>query len=111
MLRCQFNFCFSLALGTITLLKLTGVREDWIWFALFCVGVTAILTNFMLVRFMGLGGVGGLSILYHNLADISAPVAFLILLTAGLLSSGVFLAVWADLTHSASKERNDKQII
>ena len=109
MLRSVSNSCFGLALGTSLLLKLFDVREEWVWFAVFCVGLTAILTNLMLVRFMGLGGVGGMSIIYHNLAGISAPAAFLTILTAGLLCSGVFMAVCADIAHSAHKVSKEQQ--
>ena len=107
MLRMMSNTCFGLAFATANLLRLFEVREDWIWFAVFCVGLTVVLTNLMLVRFSGLAGVAGLSIVFHNLAGVSAPAAFLTILTAGLLSSGVFLAFCADLGHSVRKERKD----
>ncbi len=70
--------------------------------------MTTILTIFMLVRFMGLGGVAGLSIVFHNLAGISVPTALLTIFTAGLLTSGVFLPVCSDLAHSAKKETEEK---
>jgi hypothetical protein len=109
MLRNLSNSCFALALGTALLLRLSEVREDWIWLAVLCVGLTTILTNFIQVRFMGLGGVGGLSMIYHNLAGISAPAAYLTILTASLLSGGVILAVCADIAHSEHKGYKEQQ--
>lgn len=103
MLRLLSNSCFGLALGTVFLLNLFEVGEDWIGFAVFCVCLAAILTNFMLVRFLGLGGVGGLSIIFQHLGGSSIGAAFLILLSAGLLCAGVFLAVYADFTRPALK--------
>ena len=104
MLRTLSNTCFGLALGITFLLRLLKLPEDWVWFAVFCVGLTAILTNFMLVRFTGLGGVAGLSIVYHNLAGSSTAAAFLIILTAGLLTCGVFLAFCADIAHAENTQ-------
>ena len=108
MLRMFSNTCFGLALGTTFLFRLFNVSEDWIRFAVFCVCMTTVLTNFMLVRFMGFGGVAGLSIVFHNLVGISVPAALLTIFTAGLLTSGVFLAVCADLAHSAKNETEEK---
>jgi hypothetical protein len=105
MLRILSNTCFGLALGATLLLKLCEVPVEWVGFAVFCVGLTAILTNLMLIRFLGLGGIAGLSIVFHNLAGNSTLAASLIFLTAGLLGFGVFLAFSADLSH-AGKEKN-----
>jgi hypothetical protein len=108
MLRMFSNTCFGLALGTTFLIRLFNVSEDWIRFAVFCVCMTMFLTNFMPVRFMGLGGVAGLSIVFYNLAGISLPAILLTIFTAGLLTSGVFLAFCADLPHSAKEETKEK---
>ena len=80
-------------------MKLFAVRDELIWLAVFSVAVSAILTNFMWIRSMGIAGLGGLSIVYFKLGGSSLPGAILTILTTALLVIAVLMAIYADLSH------------
>src|SRR5450759_4687825 len=99
MTRNLSNMCFGAALSGSLLMKLFEVRDELIWLAVFSVAVSAILTNFMWIRSMGIAGVSGLSIVYFKLGGSSLPGAILTILTAFLLVIAVFIAIYADFSH------------
>ena len=99
MARNLSNICFGVALSGSLLMKLFAVQDGLIWLAVFSVAVSAILTNFMWIRSMGITGVGGLSIVYFKLGGSSLPGATLTILTTALLVIAVFMAICADLSH------------
>ena len=101
--------CFGVALSGSLLMKLFAVRDDLIWLAVFSVAVSAILTNFMWIRSMGIAGVGGLSIVYFKLGGSSLPGAILTILTAALLVIAVFMAIYADLSHPLNSNQGDEK--
>jgi hypothetical protein len=90
-------------------MKLFEVRDELIWLAVFSVAVSAILTNFMWIRFMGIAGVGGLSIVYFKLGSSSLPGAILTILTTALLVMAVFMAIYADLSHPLNSNQGDEK--
>jgi hypothetical protein len=103
--------CFGAALSGSLLMKLFAVRDELIWLAGFSVAVSAILTNFMWIRSMGIAGIGGLSIVYFRLSGSSLPGAILTILVATLLVIAVFMAIYADLSHhqivTSETKKND----
>ena len=103
------NMCFGVALSGSLLMKLFEVRDELIWLAEFSVAVSAILTNFMWIRSMGIAGVSGLSIVYFKLGGSSLPGAILTILTAALLVIAVFMAIYADLSHPLNSNQGDEK--
>jgi len=73
------------------------------------VAVSAILTNFMWIRSMGIAGVGGLSIVYFKLGGSSLPGAILTILTTALLVIAVFMAIYADLSLPLKSNQGDER--
>ena len=108
MLRNLSNMCFGVALSGSLLMKLFEVRDELIWLAVFSVAVSAILTNFMWIRSMGIAGVGGLSIVYFKLGGSSFPGTILTILTTALLVIAVFTAIYADLSHPLKSNQGDE---
>ena len=108
MARNLSNMCFGVALGGSLLMKLFEVRDELIWLAVFSVVVSAILTNFMWIRSMGIAGVGGLSIVYFKLGGSSLPGTILTILTATLLVIAVFMAIYIDLSHPLKSNLEDE---
>lgn len=110
MMRALSNLCFGLALGSALLLKLCAIQDELIWYSLSCVAVTAILTNLMRVRSIGIAGICGLSIVYSNLNGNLLPGILLTTLTAALLVAAIVLAICADIsTPSRDEQGGDKQ--
>ena len=91
------------------LMKLFEVRDELIWLAVFSVAVSAILTNFMWIRSMGIAGVGGFSIVYFKLGGSSLPGAILTILTTALLVIAVFMAIYADLSLPLKSNQGDER--
>ena len=91
------------------LMKLFEVRDELIWLAVFSMAVSAILTNFMWIRSMGIAGVGGVSIVYFKLGGSSLPGAILTILTTALLVLAVFMAIYADLSHPLNSNQGDEK--
>ena len=103
------NMCFGAALSGSLVMKLFEVRDELIWLAIFSVAVSAILTNFMWIRSMGIAGVGGLSIVYFKLGNSSLPGAILTILTTALLVIAVFLSISADSSHPVKVTKETKK--
>ena len=103
------NTCCGLALGSALLMKLFAIQNELIWLAVCSVVVTAILTNLMRVRSIGVAGVSGLSILFSRLNGISITGTILTVLTAALLVVAVLLAICADVSTPAKENQGDKK--
>jgi uncharacterized membrane protein len=108
MMRNLSNLCFGLALGSSLLMKLFTIQNELIWLAVCSVAVTAILTNLMRVRFIGVAGVGGLSILFSKLIGISIIGTILTVLTAAFLVVAVLMAICADISIPSKVEEGNK---
>jgi len=103
------NMCFGVALSGSLLMKLFEVRDELIWLAEFSVAVSAILTNFMRIRSMGIAGVSGLSIVYFKLDGSSLPGAILTILITTLLVIAVFMANYSDLSPLLNSKQGDEK--
>jgi hypothetical protein len=109
MMRNLSNICFGLALGSSLLMKLFAIQNELIWLAACSVAVTAILTNLMRVRSIGVGGVGGLSILFSKLHEISITGTVLTVLTAAFLVVAVLTAIFADVSIPSKEKQGDEK--
>jgi len=101
--------CFALALSIALLTKLFAVQDELVWLAAFSVSVSAILTNLMRIRSMGITGIGGLSIVYFKLGSGSQPGTILTVLTTLLLVIAVLLAIYADLSLPSKNIQGDEK--
>ena len=81
-----------MAFSSSLLMKIFAVPEELIHLAVFCVVASAILTNFIWVRSIGIAGISGLSIVYYKLGSSSLPGTVLTILTTVLLIGAVFMA-------------------
>lgn len=109
MMRNLSNICFGLALSSSLLMKLFAIQNELIWLAVCSVAVTAILTNLMRVRSIGVAGVGGLSILFSKLNGISITGSILTVLTAALLVLAVLMAICADVSIPSKEYQGDEK--
>ncbi len=98
-----------MALSSSLLMKIFAVPEELIRLAVFCVAVTAILTNFMWIRSMGIAGISGLSIIYFKLGSSSLPGTVLTILTTVLLITAVFMAIYADISLPKNSNQGDEK--
>ena len=103
------NMCFALALSIALLMKSFAVQDELVWLAVFSVFVSAILTNLMWIRSMGIAGISGLSIVYIKLGSGSFPGTILTVLTSLLLVIAVFLAIYADLSYPSKNIQGDEK--
>ena len=102
--------CFTLALSSALLMKLFAVQDELVWLAVFSVFASAILTNLMWIRSMGIAGISGLSIVYFKLSNGSSlPGTILTILTSLLLVIAVFLAIYADLSYPLKNIQGDEK--
>jgi len=90
-------------------MKLFAVQDELVWLAVSSVAVTAILTNFMWIRSMGIAGVSGLSIVYFKLDGSSLPGTILTILTTFLLVTAVFMAIYADVSNASDYNQGDEK--
>ena len=90
-------------------MKIFAVPEELIWLAVFSVAVSAILTNFMWIRSMGIAGISGLSIVYFKLGSSSLPGTVLTILTTVLLIAAVFMAIYADISLPKNSNQGDEK--
>lgn len=98
-----------MALSSSLLMKIFVVPEELIHLAVFCVVASAILTNFMWVRSMGIAGISGLSIVYFKLGSSSLPGTVLTILTTILLIGAVFMAIYADISLPKNSKQGDEK--
>jgi len=90
-------------------MKIFTVPEELIWLTVFSVAASAILTNFMLIRSMGIAGISGLSIIYFKLGSSSLPGTVLTILTTVLLIAAVFMAIYADISLPKNSNQGDEK--
>ena len=98
-----------MALSCSLLMKIFAVPEELIHLAVVCVVASAILTNFMWIRSMGIAGISGLSIVYFKLGISSLPGTVLAILTTVLLIGAVFMAIYADKSLPKNSNQGDKK--
>jgi membrane protein implicated in regulation of membrane protease activity len=98
-----------MALSSSLLMKIFAVPEELIQLAVFCVAVSAILTNFMWIRSMGIAGISGLSIVYFKLGSSSLPGTVLTILTTVLLIGAVFMAIYAEKKKKKNSNQGDEK--
>ena len=101
--------CFALALSIALLMKSFAVQDELVWLAVLSVFVSAILTNLMLIRSIGIAGISGLSIVYFKLGSGSLAGTILTVLTTLLLVIAVLLAIYADLAHPSKNIQGDEK--
>ena len=106
-MRALSNLSFGLALASALLMKLFAIQNELIWFSVSCLGVTAILTNLLRVRFIGVAGVCGLSVVYSKLNWGSLPGILLTTLTAAFLVAAVLMAICADISITSKDQQGD----
>ena len=98
-----------MALSCSLLMKIFTVPEELIWLAVFSVAASAILTNFMWIRSMGIAGISGLSIVYFKLGSSSLPGTVLTILATVLLIGAVFMAIYADISLPKNSNQGDEK--
>ena len=109
MVRNFSNMCFALALSIALLMKSFAVQDELVWLAVLSVFVSAILTNLMWIRSIGIAGISGLSIVYIKLGSGSLPGTILTVLTTLLLVTAVLLAIYADLSYPSKNIQGDEK--
>ena len=104
------NTLFGLALSSALLMKSFAIQDELVGLVVFSVLLSAILTNFMWIRSIGIAGISGLSLVYMKLGGSSLPGTILTVITAVLLSSAVLLAIFADLSNSKQGEKRQDEV-
>lgn len=107
-MRIMSNTLFSLAFGGALLLDGCGAPRPMVLFALFCVVISAILTNVMLIKTIGLYGVGGLSLVHAGLAGQNPVGAVLTIIIAVLMTGAVMLLIFADPSFESKGKKSDE---
>ena len=102
-MRLFSNTIFGLALGSALMMKSFAVQNELVGLAVFSVLLSAIMTNFMWIRSMGIAGISGLSIVYFKLGSSSLPGTVLTILTTVLLIGAVFMAIYVDISLPKKK--------
>jgi hypothetical protein len=106
MRRAFSNTCFATALSGCLLMNLAHVPEPVMYLALASVATSAILTNLMWLRSMGLVGMGGLSLVYSHLSGQNLAGTFLTIVIAVLVGSAVVLMIFADGSNDKSQKEH-----
>ena len=107
-MRIMANTLFSLAVGGTFLLDACGVPRQLVMLALLSVAVSAILTNLMWIKSVGLVGIGGLSLVYSGLAGHNLAGTVLTAIIAILMTSAVVFMFFADISfQSKGKHSNE----
>lgn len=107
-MRILANTLFLSAIGCALLMQAFQVPQRLALFAFFCVALSAILANMMWVRSVGLIGIGGLSLVYHEIAGSHLVGTFLVAVTTALLIAAVILLVFADISYSSKGKKADE---
>ena len=100
-MRILANTFFMSAIGCALLMQAFYVPQQLALFAFFCVALSAILANMMWIRAVGLIGIGGLSLLYHEIGGTNLAGIVLVSITSALLATAVILLVLADISYSS----------
>ena len=102
------NTLFMSAIGCALLMQAFHVPQQLALFAFFCVALSTILANMMWVRSVGLIGIGGLSLVYHEIGGSNLVGTFLVAVTTALLIAAVILLVFADISYSSKGKKADE---
>lgn len=105
MRRVYSNTCFAAALSGCLLMQMARVPEPVMYLALASVATSAILTNLMWLRSMGLVGMGGLSLAYSQLLGLNLAGTFLTIVVAVLVGLAVVLMIFADGSKEIQREK------
>jgi len=108
-MRLFSNTIFGLALGSALMMKSFAVQNELVGLAVFSVLLSAIMTNFMWIRSMGIAGISGLSIVYFKLGSSSLPGTVLTILTTVLLIGAVFMAIYVDISLPKKSNQGDEK--
>lgn len=107
-MRILANTLFMSAIGCALLMQAFHVPQQLALFAFFCVALSTILANMMWVRSVGLIGIGGLSLVYHEIGGSNIVGTFLVAVTTALLIAAVILLVFADISYSSKGKKADE---
>lgn len=99
------NTCFAAALSGCFLMPLAQVPQPVMCLALASVLISAVLTNLMWLRSMGLVGIGGLSLAYSHLSGSNLAGTFLTIVIAVLVGLAVVLMIFADGSNETQREK------
>ena len=110
MLRILSNLLFGAALGGCLLLPAAGASQSLMVLALACVLAAAVLTNLMWIRTVGLVALGGLSMVYTNLAGHNLAGTLLTAAVAGLVVGAVVLLIAADAVRVSNPTRRTDEL-
>ena len=107
-MRIMANTLFALAISGSLLMDACKVPRQFMLLTLFSVAVSAILTNLMWIKSVGLVGIGGLSLVYSGLAGQNLAGTVLIIGIAILMTSAVVLMFFADLTYQSKRKKSNE---
>ncbi len=99
--------CFAAALSGCLLMRLASVPELLMYLALASVTISAILSNLMWLRSMGLVGIGGLSLVFSRLSGQNLAGMVLVVVIAVLVGTAVVFIIFADGSHSSKREKEN----
>ena len=107
-MRLYSTSCFAAALSGCLLMRLAGVSESLMVLAVASVTISAILSNLMWLRSMGLVGIGGLSLVFSQLSSENMAGMILVVLFAALVATAVVLMMIADLSNQTQREKENE---
>lgn len=108
MRRLMANLLFALAICIAVLLQKAGIPQNIMMLVIISVVMSAIITNLMLIKSIGLVGIGGLSLAYSQLSGHSQAATSLLILIAVLITSAVVLMIFADFPNSSKRSHSDE---
>ncbi len=100
--------CFAAALSGCLMMRLASVPEPLMYLALASVTVSAILSNLMWLRSMGLVGIGGLSLVFSQLSGQNLAGMVLTVAIAVLLGTAVVSMIFADGSHPSKQQKENE---
>ncbi len=100
--------CFAAALSGCLMMRLASVPEPLMYLALASVAVSAILSNLMWLRSMGLVGIGGLSLVFSQLSGQNLAGMVLTVAIAVLLGTAVVSMIFTDGSHPSKKQKENE---
>lgn len=100
--------CFAAALSGCLLMRLASVPESLMYLALASVTVSAILSNLMWLRSMGLVGIGGLSLVFSQLSGLNLAGMVLTVVVAVLVGTAVVSMIFADGSQPSKREKENE---
>jgi hypothetical protein len=107
-MRIIANTLFSFAIGGSLLMDACNVPRPIVLLALFSVAVSAVLTNLMWIKSIGLVGIGGLSLVYSGLAGQNLTGTILTIVIAILMTCAVVLMLFADLSYPSKRKKSNE---